>query len=235
VRRDRFVPAPAVRSRALDDELVLLDLAARTYWGIRYADGLTYDVTLAGGLRFRISPAHRPDEPAHFTRLTGPLTALAIAATGCYPLHAAGLDTPAGTVAVVAPAGGGKSTISALAARHGWPVRGDDLLALDGNARVLSLPGSLRVAPEMAPPGWSTRLVLPDGRGWYDLPPREPVRLRGVFLLHRGLEVQCEALRGVARPSGMVDAGFVSWLESEPAPAWQDLVGGSPPPSRSGA
>lgn len=195
-------------------------------WGIRYPDGLAYDVRLADGLRFRIPPAHQPEAPAHFTRLAGPLTALAVATAGCYPLHAAGLDTPSGTVAVVASSGGGKSTVAALAARHGWPVRGDDLLALDGSARVLPLPGSLRVAPELAPPDWSPRLVLPDGRGWYDLPAREPTPLRAVFLLGRGTVVHCEDLRGVARLSGMVDAGFVSWLETEPAPAWHDLVGG---------
>lgn len=33
-RGDRFVPAPAVRSRELDDELVLLDLDAGTYYSL---------------------------------------------------------------------------------------------------------------------------------------------------------------------------------------------------------
>ncbi len=129
-------------------------------------------------------------------------------------------------MAIAGPSGRGKSSLAGLATRHGWPVRGDDLLALDGKAGILPLPGSLRVPPELAPQDWSPRLVLPDGRGWYDLPAGEPGLLRGLFLLQRGSKVQCEALRGVARLPGMVDAGFLSWLESEPTPAWHDLVGG---------
>lgn len=195
-------------------------------WGLRYPDGCAYQVRLDGGLRFSIAPAHDPGSPAHLTRLAGPLTAFTIATLGCYPLHAVGLETPGGTVAVAGPSGRGKSSLAGVASRHGWSVRGDDLLALDGDARVLPLPGSLRVPPELAPPHWSPRLVLADGRGWYDLPAGNCVPLRGLFLLERGRRVECEALRGVARLSGMVDAGFISWLESEPAPAWHDLIGG---------
>lgn len=41
-RGDRFVPAPAVRSRALDDELVLLDLDAGTYYSLNRTGALVW-------------------------------------------------------------------------------------------------------------------------------------------------------------------------------------------------
>jgi hypothetical protein len=54
-----------------------------------------------------------------------------LAARNRYVLHAATLAVDDGCVLVLGPSGAGKSTVALCAIRCGWPVLGDDLVALE--------------------------------------------------------------------------------------------------------
>jgi hypothetical protein len=177
-------------------------------------------------LYIEIDPRHDPASPLHEARLRGPVSGLAAALCGLYPLHSAGLMMRNGLLGISARSGTGKSTLTALAADRGVPVSGDDLLILRPNGDVLSLEGMLRIEPASAPRGWTPSAITPDGRGWYPLAPfAEPWQpLRAMVVLERGTRVRVTPVRGAERLGELVRAGYVSPVESAPTPEWQLLV-----------
>ncbi|MEP7326828.1 MAG: hypothetical protein ABI836_12825 [Gemmatimonadota bacterium] len=149
-------------------------------------------------------------------RRQGPLTALVMAVSGYTPLHAAGIQTPRGLLAIAGPAAAGKSTVAALAYAGGWPVAGDDVLAMDRDLTILPLPGALRTdAPWVGP----TDSVTADGR---KLVPLSPLfgkqRLMGLVTVVRGSHPLLATVTGAERLAIFADAllgGFLSDQEEQ--------------------
>ena len=121
-------------------------------------------------------------------------------------------------LAVAAGSGAGKSTVAAFAAAAGWQVQGDDLLGLTKSGNIVPLPGSLRVAPDSAPPGWTAAADLADGRRWYALPePGQPSRLEAVVRLARGTGTAVKAVTGARRLAAVADTGLLTFFGERPA------------------
>ncbi len=202
-------------------------------WAFTTADGQWYRVRGPAPVAVEGYPLEQATEPESVLRLFGPVTALVAQVSGCQPLHAAGLMRGGKVLALCAESGQGKSTLAALAAAHGWQVQGDDLLAVDRSGMVLPLPGSLRVRPELAPPGCTSAWHLPDGREWYPLPaPAHSAQLGGIVRLARGREILLRTLRGAERLATVAVAAlapFFGHVENDPHPArLLDLAGATP-------
>lgn len=179
-------------------------------WNLSYSDGtgahvygpdpVVVDLYLPTG--------HSVD--AELLRRQGPFTALVVTVCGFTAIHAAGIQTPRGLIAVAAPSGAGKSTLASLAHSAGWPVAGDDLLAMDDDLTVLPLPGSLRAdAPwviDRGQPGADGRITIP----------LEPIpgeaRLKSLVTLVRGREARLEPVRGAERLAILADAMLAEFL-----------------------
>jgi hypothetical protein len=140
---------------------------------------------------------------------------------GCFPLHAVGLRLGNGIVGVVAPPGGGKSTLAALALARGIAITGDDLLAVTSEGLVVPRPGSLRVEPRRAPPGAGPGHLLVDGRRWYPLAPLPSARLGSLLFLRRGSRATLVPVQGHRRLAMILAAGFLSRYDGEAPPGWE--------------
>jgi hypothetical protein len=156
-----------------------LDAARRTLQCAPWEDGLHWRQTLLG----RILPN------ASLSR-------------GYEALHASAVESPAGVIAVAAPAGMGKTTLGLELMRRGWPLVTDDVLTLaDGAEEVRAHPGSphMNVAATRADAVSATKigatLGVLAGEHWMavrrvaerDLP------VRMVCLLQRGAKLPLEA------------------------------------------
>jgi hypothetical protein len=179
-------------------------------WGISYQDCV--GARIVGDRHITIDvfvPRERALEP-ELLRRQGPLTALVMEVAGFTPLHAVALQTPAGLVALAAPSGSGKSTLASLAQLDGWPVGGDDVLALDDDLTVLPLPGALRTdAPWAMAPGERGA----DGRFSIPLPPLPGgQRIKAMVTLRRGPFARLEPVRGAERLAILADASLAEFL-----------------------
>ena len=144
----------------------------------RERPGLVY-VRSRLGVVARVTPdrivvvGDAPDLGAAFRPVFSFALAHLLAARDRHVLHAATLAVDDGCVLVLGPTGAGKSTVALCALRCGWPVLGDDLVALDRSAtaflatavpRPIAAPRRSRRRPSRVPfPG--------DTRGGSSCPP----------------------------------------------------------------
>lgn len=78
--------------------------------------------------------------------LRGPILGFVLRLRGVVCLHASAVAIGQGAIAILAPAGGGKSTTAATFAKLGFPVLSDDVAALEPRGdELLVLPGYPRV------------------------------------------------------------------------------------------
>lgn len=192
-------------------------------WCFQYPDGLACRIAAGDPITIELQ-AFAPTSMLHFTRLSGPLTAMVMDLSGCYPLHASGIRLGDRMVALHGRSGAGKSTIAALLASAGLAIAGDDLLPLDQERRIVGTAGALRIAPGRAPSAWKPLGLLPDGRGWYPLPPLPTLPLSAVLLLERGETLAIEPVRGAERMRAMLRIGFLSHLDPDPPAAWHERI-----------
>lgn len=69
-------------------------------------------------------------------------------------LHGAAVDSPEGTIAIMAPSGSGKSTLAIELLRRGWPLFADDVLILEDRAgTVRAHPGTPHMTVSKELPG----------------------------------------------------------------------------------
>jgi hypothetical protein len=118
--------------------------------------------------------------------------------TGIESIHATAVLTEHGACAFIAPSGGGKSTLAASFALAGYPLLGDDCIALsvDESGEVVLTPGypgtrlwndsldALRIDPAHSRPiaGYNSKLRALDLPSGFTLEPRP---LRRIFRLSR--------------------------------------------------
>jgi hypothetical protein len=143
-------------------------------------------------------------------RRQGPWTALVMSVTGFTPIHAAGIQTPRGFLALAAPSGAGKSTVASLAHANGWAIAGDDVLAMDDDLTILPLPGSLRtdapwmdVANPLSADGRRVRSLAP-------LPAKQ--KLTALVTLVRGSDPLLAPVTGADRLAILADAMLAGFL-----------------------
>ncbi|HYR07255.1 MAG TPA: hypothetical protein VEQ60_05790 [Longimicrobium sp.] len=198
---------------------------------LRYADGCEYHVDAAGARVACTWPARFTVEDAA-TYLLGPVFGLVLRLRGIPSLHASAVAVDGAAVALVGPAGAGKSSTAAALAARGHPLVADDVLALRTSAEgILAQPAYpyLRLWPDIVP-----ALYGPDAQ----LPPLTPnwdkrgVRLDEAFHPHPlplgGVYVLCAREAGAdaprLEPMGGMDAvlelvsnGYVGWFPDRAA------------------
>ena len=179
-------------------------------WMLSYSDGTGLQVR---GPRPVVVDLYLPDQRevnTEMLRRQGPLTAMVMAVTEYTPIHAAGIQTPRGFLALAAPSGGGKSTVASLAHANGWAIAGDDLLAMDDDLTILPLPGSLRAdAPWMK----AANAITADGRRFVPLAPLPAKqKLMALATLARGSAPQLAPVRGGERLAILAHAMLAGFL-----------------------
>jgi len=206
----------------------------------------TFTLDAPGLARIRVE--HGEVLPAIPAPEAGPAEARLIARTlpqaaawvqrGCLVLHAAGVVTPAGVVALAGHSAAGKSVLAAALAQRGCPLLADEVLAIelnDGGAPPLAHPGDAEVllwrrAAERL--GYDPATLTPARAGLerYWLPPLPsadaPTPLARIYLLevHGQPEVQVEWLRGRERALALMRHSFNRRLAETPARRQQMLL-----------
>jgi hypothetical protein len=123
---------------------------------------------------------------------------------GYEALHASGVDSPLGAVAIVAPTGMGKTTLALEMMGRGWPLLSDDILTLaKAPGGVLAYPGTphLNVAGSAEDPsvrGMGHTLAVLAGERWVAAASlgleARPVRAVCLLERRRGLALAAELL-----------------------------------------
>ena len=93
----------------------------------RYADGTEFWLD-ASGTNVWMHVATTLEDAC--TYLVGMVLSFALRLRGDFSLHASGIETDGGAVALIGPHGAGKSTLAAAFGRRGLPVLTDDILRL---------------------------------------------------------------------------------------------------------
>lgn len=105
---------------------------------VEFADGERYEISADGGFLHRIG-GHLSLSEASARALGAPL-ALALALRDVHLLHASAVGLNGRALALVAPSGGGKSTLARHAVAHGLPRLADDILPVRLGASSEALP-----------------------------------------------------------------------------------------------
>lgn len=175
------------------------------YYRLRYADGTDFLIEGSGRAVWGEWPAPLTIEDTA-TYLLGPVLRFVLARRGVLCLHASAVVIGGRAVALVGPAGAGKSTTAAAFASRGVPVLSDDLVALTPHgSEFLVQPGYRLVrlwsdvsdavggAPGGLPlltPNWDKRFLALTGSIFAS----EPVALAAIYLF-------ADARRDAAAPS----------------------------------
>jgi hypothetical protein len=198
---------PALHSEARPWPVPIIDppappnLAAWTradgaFFHLRYADDTEFVLSRQGDRIWGRWPSSLSLEDTA-TYLLGPVLGLVLRLRGQVCLHASAVAIEGRAVALVGPAGAGKSTLAAAFARRGCPVISDDLLCLhDEDEAIQVQPGSpwLRLWSDSAAalcgsaadlplltPNWDKRYLnaLGDGHRFQE----EPLDLQAIYVL----------------------------------------------------
>jgi hypothetical protein len=131
------------------------------------------------------------------TYLLGPILGFVLRLRGVVCLHASAVAVGAQAIAMLGPAGSGKSTTAAVLARLGYPVLSDDIVALTGRGDATlaqpAYPGlwlwpesvsALYDSPDALPritPGWDKRYLDLTQNGFKFQP--QPLPLAAIYIL----------------------------------------------------
>jgi hypothetical protein len=185
-RDERGVPALVI-SKSCDD----------AWFHLRYSDGTEFVVDNLGTRLWAAWPEHLTVEDTA-TYLLGPVMGFILLLRGTHCLHASAFDVGGRAVALVGPAGAGKSTTAAAFAKLGYAVLSDDVVTLaaekNGAFHVHPAYPCIRLWPEsveglfgsadalpLLTPNWDKRyLDLEGDRHRYQA---DPLRLAAIYVL----------------------------------------------------
>jgi hypothetical protein len=173
------------------------------YYRLRYGDGIEFVVDRQGTRVWGGIPGNATLEDAAYY-LLGPVFGFLLRLRGTICLHGSAVAVGGEALAMVGPAGAGKSTTAAVFAQLGYPVLTDDITTLEENRgdylvrpgaprlciwpdSVCALYGSPDALPRLTPedavdPEWDKRcldLTAPDYRFQ-----SQPLALRAIYLLN---------------------------------------------------
>lgn len=162
------------------------------------------DFLVTGGREIRVAPAAGVAEGMLRVWLHGSAMGMVLHQRGTLVLHGAAVAGPRGVAVFVGDSGAGKSTLAARLGREGFPVLGDDTLAVTGGAAEV-WPGSRRLklwrdAAEGLgiPLDGAAALARRVDKFWIDWPdpaPHAPMKLAAIFELTAGAPMRIEPLK----------------------------------------
>ena len=134
------------------------------YFHLRYADGTQFVVDNAGTRVWATWPTDTLTLEDTATYLLGPVMGFVLLLRGCISLHACAVAVDGWAIALVGPAGSGKSTTAAAFAERGYAILAEDVVTLaDRGAEFLVQPGypSIRLWPSSVEALYGTAATLP--------------------------------------------------------------------------
>lgn len=134
------------------------------YFHLRYADGTQFVVDNAGTRVWATWPTDTLTLEDTATYLLGPVMGFVLLLRGCISLHACAVAVGDEAVAIVGPAGSGKSTTAAAFAERGYPILAEDVVTLkDSGTEFLVQPGypSIRLWPSSVEALYGAAATLP--------------------------------------------------------------------------
>lgn len=169
----------------------------RDYFHLRYADGTQFVVDDAGTRVWAAWPTDTLTLEDTATYLLGPVMGFVLLLRGCISLHACAVAVDDRAIAIVGPAGSGKSTTAAAFAERGYAILAEDVVTLqDRGAEFLVQPGypSIRLWPSSVAALYGAAATLPRltptwDKCYLDLTQEKyefqqhPLRLAAIYLL----------------------------------------------------
>ena len=176
--------------------LTIWELAGGSYFRLLYSDATEFLVDRQGTRVWAIWPATATLEDTA-TYLLGPVMGFVLALRGVTCLHASAVAVGDQAIALLGPAGAGKSTTAAAFAERGYPVLSEDVVPLgdQGNWFVVqpgypcirlwpdsvnSLFGSSEALPRLTP-SWDKRCLELRSNGYRFH--QQPLPLAAIYLL----------------------------------------------------
>lgn len=136
----------------------------RDYFHLRYADGTQFVVDNAGTRVWATWPTDTLTLEDTATYLLGPVMGFVLLLRGFISLHACAVAVDDQAIAIVGPAGSGKSTTAAAFAERSYAILAEDVVTLqDRGAEFLVQPGypSIRLWPSSVEALYGTAATLP--------------------------------------------------------------------------
>lgn len=198
--------------------LTVWSLSGGAYLYLRYVDGVEFVVGREGRSVWAAWP-ETSTVADMATYLLGPVMGLVLRLRGVVSLHASAVSVGGRAIALLGPAGAGKSTTAAAFAMLGYPVLCDDVAALvecDGAFLVQPAAPRLRLWPESVQalfgshdalprltPTWDKRAFDLQARGYLFEPRALP--LTAIYLLEeRSADADAPFIEPVSAPAGMI-------------------------------
>ena len=212
--------------------LTIWKLSGGGFFRFRYDDNTEFFLDSAGSRIWATWPAAATLEDT-MTYLLGPVLGFVLRLRGVTPLHASAVAMGDQAVALLGPAGAGKSTTAAAFAKLGDFVLSDDVvplreakgsfLVLSGYPRLCLWPDSVRRlcgSPGALPlltPNWDKRYLALDDNGCRFHP--EPLPLAAIYVLGERVsqptEPTVEAISGHSRLMALVSNTYMGYLPEE--------------------
>ena len=123
---------PTGRSRGLPNGQFSLAERGPDYFELKYGDETRFIVDRAGRQVWGEPGRGLTDEDA-LVYLLGPVMGFVLRRRNCFALHASAVSVGNAAIAMVGPAGSGKSTTAAALALRGWPVLCEDVCRIEGS------------------------------------------------------------------------------------------------------
>jgi len=143
--------------------VIIHEIGDGRFFRLVYSDNTVFVVDRAGTQIWADWPHHLTLEDTA-TYLLGPVLGFVLVLRGIVCLHAATIDVGGQAIALVGESGAGKSTTAAAFAQLGYPVLGDDVLALVQQGKdFMAQPAypHIRLWPESVKMFYETETALP--------------------------------------------------------------------------
>lgn len=135
VKRKLWYASPGQEAGATA-RLVIWDLVDRDYYEVCYADGTQFLINKSGTRIWATWPPETLTLEDTATYLLGPMMGFVLLLRGCISLHASAIAVGDKAIALVGPAGSGKSTTAAALAGLGYSVLAEDVVTVEDQGNM---------------------------------------------------------------------------------------------------